>query len=357
MKQMGAFKRLLRWFIFSLFILLIAGAHPAEVYVNPLVVDAGESFSFHITARNAAGLQSFLIHLHLPIEVISRVQSIEPGGANYAVFDVDSYYDETLKSVVRTIHGEFKQPVSGDAILFKVNATASSTAGYSNLGVAVLNSELAGAFVHGGSIYVLDPDWPWYDIQINYQNAFHRLDFDNSGRVDQKDLLYLHASWHQNFATDLPLAPTPTPISSQPTPTPTPPEAPSIENFIGTWTFNFLQNTLIGTKVHVVFDAVLNEDGLILLQAPYANENLGTYTYDETTGSINGVFAITRSSPFNPVNMIDYFINFDGAAGAGNAIEGDAQFTYHTKDLQIAGYQSYGLTITDAGNFTAVKKP
>ena len=156
-------------------------SYSAEIYISPLVVNIGQSFSFHVTTKNLVELKSYTLSLHLPLETVSQVSTIDPVGDEYSTFTVESYFDTNLESVVWNISATMKQPVYGDRTLFRVNAKAADRGGYSDIGMAAISGELTSAFVHGGSIYVLDPTWPWYDVQINYQNAFHRLDVDGSG--------------------------------------------------------------------------------------------------------------------------------------------------------------------------------
>lgn len=349
--------------LFSVFCLSISiqGAWSTELYLNHLVVNTENNFSFYATVKDAVDLQSFTLRLHLPMETIAKLESIQQqdnAAAVYESFEIDSEYDEALKSVVWIVSGKFQQPFSGTTILFKADAQAAAKAGFSDIGIAVASGELQDAFVHGGSIYVLDQSWPWYDLQINYRNAFHRLDLDNNGRVDKKDILFFSSSWHQQFNSDLPMAPTatPTPSGVEPTPTPVPLDKPTIEEFVGTWTFDFLHNTLIGVDVHIVFDAEVNDDGVIIIQDRYANQYLGTYTYAEIDGKISGVFMIADANPLNPAEKTDYFVNFEGEAGIGNSITGTAKFSYNTTDIKVTGYESYGLTLSDSGRFTAIKK-
>ncbi len=340
--------------------ILSLGAWSTELYLNHLVINTDEKFSFYATVKDAVDLQSYQLRLHLPMETIAKLESIQQqnnASAVYESFEIDSEYDEALKSVVWIVSGKFQQPISGTTILFKANAQAAAKAGFSDIGVAVASGELQDAFIHGGSIYVLDQSWPWFDLQINYRNAFHRFDFDNSGKVDKKDILFFSSSWHQQFNSGLPQAPTPTPKPSGVEPTPTPvQDKPTIEEFIGTWTFDFLHNTLIGVDAHIVFDAEVNEDGVIIIQDRYANQYLGTYTYAESDGKISGVFMIANTNPLNPAEKTDYFVNFEGEAGIGNSITGTAKFSYNTTDIKVTGYESYGLTLTDSGRFTAIKK-
>lgn len=350
MIKMISFKSSLAGLIFALVFLAIPFSHAAEIYISPLAVNIGESFSFYMTVKNAENVKSFRIDLHLPLEVINTVSAIDPPSEQYESFQQTSHYDETLKSVVWSISGTFLKPMSGSVILFKVSAAASNTAGYSSIGVAVKSGELTGSFVHGGSIYILDPNWPSLDVQMNYRNAFNRMDYDNSGRVDKQDLFFLISSWHQQFSTDLPVSP-------DPTPTPVPGQIPSIQEFIGTWTFEYHYYAQIAQKnVLMVFDAIMNEDGFILLQGQHATKFLGTYTYDTATGKISGVFMNPYVNTLNPLETIDYFVNFEGIAGAGNTIMGTATVTYNSMDFLISGYENFGLTLTDSGTFTAAKK-
>lgn len=107
----------------------------------------------------------------------------------------------------------------------------------------------------------------------------------------------------------------------------------------------------------MAFDAILNEDGFISVEGQSDRKLLGTYTYDSATGTISGVFLIINTNPVYTLETLDYFINFDGETGAGVTLSGAAQFTYNWNDIQIPGYESYGLTITDEGTFIAAKKP
>ncbi len=350
-----------RSFYLLLVLLALSPLYPSsgsssEIYMNPVVVDTNGYFSILVTAKNVENLKSFVIHLHMPIEAVAKVTAIEPGHEGMSVFSPDSYYDPLLKSVVYNVTATFDRPVSGNAVLFKVDAQASGKAAFSQIGISIREGELIGSFLHGGSIYVLDQNWPWYDLHINYRNAFHRLDFDNSGRVDKKDLFFLSAAWHQSYHTDIPITPLPTPDIHDPTPTPIPHSPLTIQEILGTWTFDFLHYTLIGTNIHRVFDATITEDGVVILLDRYQTEFLGTFSYEETNGKFEGVIMIRDANPLNPTEEIDYFINFEGESGAGKTLSGDAKFTYNNKDILITGYESYGLTLTDKGIFTAVKK-